>query len=83
MSTFGTEAFFFPADGIPLTTVLPEYMGVLDYDKIKEMAGTSNRIKIGTIYGGIESTAPATIPPHFDSAQTDATSRLIDVYLTF
>ena len=41
------------------------------------------RYKIGTIYGGIESTVPTRYPPHFQSSETDASSRLIDVYLTF
>ena len=41
------------------------------------------RYKIGTIYGGIESTAPTRCPPHFKPKETDASSRLIDVYLTF
>ena len=62
-------------------------MGIMDYDKIKEQAKKGSdgklRFKIGTIYGGIESTVPTKYPPHFKPKETDASSRLIDVYLTF
>ena len=87
LSTFGTEAFFIHAADVPLTPLLPSYMGIMDYDKIKEQAQKGSdgklRFKIGTIYGGIESTAPTRYPPQFSPSETDASSRLIDVYLTF
>ena len=77
LSTFGTEAFFIPAKNTPLTPILPSYMGILDYDEIKEQAeeeakkqakkqtkkNVKVRYKIGTIYGGIESTVPTRYPP--------------------
>ena len=97
LSTFGTEAFFIRAKNTPLTPILPSYMGIMDYDKIKEQAeeeakkqakeltkkDVKVRYKIGTIYGGIESTVPTRYPPHFKPQETDASSRLIDVYVTF
>ena len=70
----------------------------MDYDKIKEQAQEGSdgklRFKIGTIYGGIEivrrgltisieSTVPTRYPPSFSPSETDASSRLIDVYVTF
>ena len=60
-------------------------MGVMDYDAIKAEAlkKLDTRFKIGTIYGGIESTVPAKYPPSFKPAETSASSRLIDVYLKF
>ena len=85
LSTFGTESVFIPATGVPLSPALPSYMGVMDYDAIKKQAleKPDCRFKIGTIYGGIESTAPANHPPKFDPSDTNASSRLIDVYLNF
>ena len=87
LSTFGTEAFFIPAADVPLTPILPSYMGIMDYDKIKEQAQKGSdgklRFKIGTIYGGIESTVPTRYLPHFSPSETDVSSRLIDVYVTF
>ena len=85
MSTFGTESVFIPATGVPLSPALPSYTGVMDYDAIKKQAleQTDCRFKIGTIYGGIESTVPAKHPPRFHHSDTNASSRLIDVYLKF
>ena len=81
---FGTESLFIPNPAIPLTKALPESSGVLDLDWI--IAQNQSRYKLGTMYGGIEnipSAYPPPYPPSFQPAQTDATSRMVDVYITF
>ena len=81
---FGAESFFIPNPKIPLTKALPESSGVLDLDWIK--AQGQAKYKLGSMYGGIENkpTAyPAPYPPSFQPEQTDATSRMVDIYITF
>ena len=53
---------------------------ILDLDWIMTQ---KSPYKVGTIYGGIESTKPQTKAPKFQPSDTDAASRLIDVYITF
>ena len=53
---------------------------ILDLDWVM---GQKSPYKLGTIYGGIESTKGQTNPPKFQPSDTDAASRLIDVYITF
>ena len=52
---------------------------ILDLDWI--LRQTRTQYKLGTIYGGIESTKGQTNLPKFDPSDTDAASRLIDVYI--
>jgi len=88
LSTFGTESFFIPNPAIPMTSALPESSGVLDLDWI--ISKGQKQFKLGTMYGGIENlqnakppTYPPPYPPSFSPESTDATSRMVDVYITF
>ena len=83
---FGAESFFIPNPKIQLTKALPESSGVLDLDWIKAQGQT--KYKLGTMYGGIEnkpiaSAYPPPYPPSFQPEWTDATYRMVDIYITF
>jgi len=81
---FGTESFFIPNPAIPLTKALPESSVVLDLNWIR--AQKQPKYKLGTMYGGIEnipSAYPPPYPPSFKPELTDATSRMVDIYITF
>jgi len=71
-----------------MTSALPESSGVLDLDWI--ISKGQKQFKLGTMYGGIENlqnakppTYPPPYPPSFSPESTDATSRMVDVYITF
>ena len=84
LTTFGAEGLFMRNPDIPLsqafTNDAKNEIEILDLDWIKRQ---TSPYKLGTIYGGIESTKGQTNPPKFQPSDTDAASRLIDVYMIF
>ena len=80
ITTFGTEALFIPDNymrGMPNQCSLSSE--IFDLDEIRKRNCRS--IRLGTIFGGIESTTDPGFPPVFQPKETEASSRLIDVYL--
>ena len=78
ITTFGTEALFIPAQGLPINNANLS-SDILDLDQIRSTQRSP--VLLGTIFGGIESSEITGFPPVFDHKKTLASSRLIDVYL--
>ena len=83
LTAFGAEGLFMRNPAIPLSKAFindaNHEIKILDLDWIMTQ---KLPYKLGTIYGGIESTKGQTNPPKFQPSDTDAASRLIDVYIT-
>ena len=79
ITSFGTEAIFLPSDCLAENEANLS-AEVFDLDILQSHGP---RVKIGSVYGGIESTEQVGFPPVFSPAKTEAASRLIDVYVVF
>ena len=73
LTTFGAEGLFMRNPHIPLSKAFindaKNEIEILDLDWIKRQ---TSPYKLGTIYGGIESTKGQTNPPKFHPSDTDA-----------
>ena len=82
ITSFGTEAIFLPFNEAHLELPVNKAnlsADVYDLDQLR----SRGRVKIGSVYGGIECTEPVGNHPIFRGKKTDAASRLIDVYVIF
>lgn len=77
ITTFGTEALFIPNNCLPINKANLSN-DVFDLDTISSMKCP---VLLGSIFGGIESSEAVGFPPEFHPEKTQASSRLIDVYL--
>ena len=78
ITTFGTVALFIPDQRLPINHANLSQI-VFDLDAIR--ANANGPVRLGSIFGGIESSEVTGFPPWFDPAKTVASSRLIDAYL--
>ncbi len=85
LTAFGAEGLFMrnPETTLSSAFINDSTQEIIDLDCImSQWVPPYNPYKLGTIYGGIESTQAQKGSPRFDAAETDAASRLIDVYIT-
>lgn len=79
ITTFGTEALFIPDNGLSTCTKANLSSEIFDLDQIR--SNWKIPVRLGSIFGGIESSEAVRFPPVFHPEYTVASSRLIDVYL--